>query len=308
MPETNESAIPAPEITPAPELIPAQQPPKQKCRKEYQLTDAEGKPIGRPQVFEGDTWEEVTDKIATAHLHASRKISDLRQKIKPDQQDPDFEFKSRELTEEEKWKLATELSNPATVDAALDKLLEAKLGAPPTKVQEALNRTLQTDRIQRSRAEAQAFIDEHPEFKVCVHNQNAMTKFMQAKNLAWTKKNLEFAFEQLQQDGLVLLNDPEPEVKPQPEGTTVPVEVEQRQEPIAPPAPTTGTRPRGTASSTGLFSQHSSASRSESAAQKKSDEAFAKEVYKMTSDEYKRRISTDAQFRARVNAVFAPKK
>src|SRR5271170_4049389 len=57
-------------------------------KKEYQPKDASGNPVGPPQVFEGASWQEVTDKIAEAHEHASAKIHELRSKIKPEPAPP----------------------------------------------------------------------------------------------------------------------------------------------------------------------------------------------------------------------------
>ena len=300
MADTQEQAIPATEGTGAAAPI--------KPSMTYQPKDAEGNNIGRPQVVEGETWEEVANKIRDMHMHASQHIHSLRKQIKPETvTDTGVEFKPRDLTEAERWTLTTELSNPATVDTALERAMEAKLGAPVAKVRELLNRTQETDKIQRAEQESQAWLNTHLDYKICPHNQAAMIKYLQDNKLACTQQNLSYAFETLQQDGLVLLNEPEAPVTPQPQGAEVPPADERQHEAIPPAAPTSGTRPRGAPSATGLFAHNSSAVQGESTAKKSADAAFAREALSLPPEEYKRRIMSDAKFKQRVNEVFAQK-
>ena len=60
--------------------------------------------------------------------------------------------------------------------------------------------------------EADAFLDQHPEYFVCPENQSVMTAYMVSHNLAWTYRNLEKAYLTVKANGL-LRSDPETESK-----------------------------------------------------------------------------------------------
>jgi hypothetical protein len=271
-----------------------------KYTKTYQPKDADGNPIGRAQVFESDDPQEVIDKIAHAHEMATRRMHELRKHVTGDQQELGFQFKEETLSDDERWEIAQSINDPSRMDKALDRALEARFGAPISKVREVLNKTVETDQTQRAMAETQAFVNETPEYKICKENQAAMQKYMVDNKLAWNRKNLSIAFESLAADGLVDVE--ETNALPS-EGTQVTTEPEpQTVEPIAPTAPAVVTRPRGTTSSS-LFRDHSSAIPGSGAgAGKKSDEEFAKQLAKMPQAELRRRLS-DPTFRARVDAL-----
>ena len=142
MSEPTEQAIPADEnITPTNEPVAA---PKA-FRKEYQPRDAEGNPIGRVQIFESDDAQEVIDHIAHAHEMATRRMHELRKHVVGDQQELGFQFTEQTLSDDERWEIAQSINDPSRMDSALDRALEARFGAPISKVREVLNRTVETD-------------------------------------------------------------------------------------------------------------------------------------------------------------------
>lgn len=257
---------------------------KPKYRKEYQLKDDSGKPIGPPQVFESDDPQEVIDKLAEAHQHASRKIAELRGKIQPDTAQPIPEYKPKSLSADEKWKLTQELTNPDTADSAFDRLFEARVGASPEQVRTTLRKVSETDRKIDERAEAEAFYDYNQDYQPCLQNLENLNKFFeQNPNYARTRKNLELAWEEMKRGGLAVLKS-----------TEQPKEAAKPEAEIAPQ-----TRPRGS-TSTALFSQHTSAQQ-RGWETRKANESFAEEVRKMTQAEYKRRIISDPAFRQKVD-------
>lgn len=240
--------------------------------------DAEGKAIGPPQIFEGATHQEVLDKMAEAQRNASAKIMELRGKIKPDMAPAVQTFTAKTLSADELFKIQQDMQDPAKMVDAQRKLIEAELGAPITEVRESLASSRELKSIEQGKIESQKFLDAHSEYYACPENQGAIQKFMEGedgKPLAWTKKNLEIAYEAVR-DKLV--------AKPVVTATTE----------VIPPA----TRPR--AATTALFSQHSSAS---APAGQSQDDAFRREVAAMPSAEYRRRIMSDGQFRDRVNKL-----
>lgn len=247
-------------------------------KKEYQPKDASGNPVGPLQVFEGASWQEVTDKLAQAHEHASAKIQELRKQVKPDAESAVSEFKAKDLTADELFTIQQDMQDPSKMRDALRKLNEAEFGAPAPKIREALAKVENMERVEQGKAESQKFIDAHPEYHACAENQNAIQAFMtegnNGKAFAWTKRNLDIAYEAVH-DKLVA----------KPAATTATTEV----------ISSTVTRPRAT--TTALFSQHSSAS----GPTKPSLDQFAQEVAKMPSAEYRRRLMSEPGFAQKVN-------
>lgn len=274
-----------PELTTAPEVKP-------KFRKEYQLTDAEGKAIGPPQVFEAETPEEVMDMLATAHIHASRKIHAQKQLITPETVQPSAKFMQHELTADELWDIKNKLNDPATVGEAMRRLLEAELGAPVSVVRERLTRSQEIEAQQKAEAEARKFVASHPEYNPVPENQDVIQAAMTEKGLAWTKRNLEIIYDEVK-DRLVpkpiAVSGSTPEVTPS-TPTTEPEAITSSPEPV--------TRPRG-ATSTGLMSRHATVP----ATTKQSDQSFAEEVAKMSTQEMKRRMAGDPAFVNKLNSL-----
>lgn len=253
------------DVTVTPEVIRVDATPK----------DAEGKAIGPPQIFEGATHQEVLDKMAEAQRNASAKIMELRGKIKPDAAPALQTFTAKTLTADELFKIQQDMQDPTKMRDAQRQLIEAELGAPITEVRESLASSRELKNIEQGKIESQKFLDAHAEYYACPENQGAIQKFMEGedgKPLAWTKKNLEIAYETVR-DKLVA----KPAATPAVEAIT----------------PTT--RPR--AATTALFSQHSSAS----GPAKPSLDAFAQEVAKMPSQEYRRRLMSEPGFAQKVN-------
>lgn len=264
---------------------------KPKFRKEYQLTDESGKPLGTPQVFESDNPQEVIDKIAEAHQHAMRKMYEYKGKVQPDLAQPLPEFKAKTLSADEKWKLTQELTNPETADSAFDRLFEARTGVTPEQVRQILPKVELTNRQINERAEAESFLDYNQDYQVCPQNLQSIEKFFsEHPNYARTRKNLELAWEDMKRSGLAVLKTSEHQkeaAKPE----TKPEITEQPQ-----------TRPRGS-TSTALFSQHTSAQQRGGWDTRRSNESFAEEIRKMSQAEYKRRIISDPAFRAKVDKL-----
>jgi hypothetical protein len=274
------------------------------CRKEYQIKDAAGNPVGNPQVFEGDSWEEVTDKIALAHEQATRRILDLRGKVQPTKAEQLQQYTGRDLSADEKFELSNALIDPSKTDAALDKYIESRLGAPLDKIRQTLTRAEEGAQIERARLEAQAFINKHPEFKTCSENETKMVKYIQDNQLAYTRDNLEIAMDALSEQ--LLWNDPEP--KPavtavsEDKAQEAPISAETVEQPISSrPATSASPNTRGKVPSPSLFSHNSGTTGVKS--DKAEAEALAKEISRMSPEAFRRRAETDPKFVARVNAL-----
>ena len=278
------------------------------CRKEYQLRDADGNPVGNPQVFEGETWEEVADKCAQAHERATRRILELRGKIQPAKAEQLQQYTGRDLSADEKFELSNSLIDPSKTDVALDRYIESRLGAPLDKIRQTLTRAEEAAQIERARVEAQAFLNKHPEFKTCPENETKMVKYIQENQLAYTRDNLDIAMDALNEQ--LLFNDPQP----QPAVTAVsedkaqeePISSETVEQPISSrPATSASPTTRGKAPSPSLFAHNSGTTGVKS--DKAEAEALAKEISKMSPEAFRRRAQTDPKFEARVNALLGTK-
>ena len=188
-------------------------------RREIDLGDGSG-----VQVYEGDTADELLDKIADAQKHATAKIRAQNQEIQnlkrqvitapesgeDDPAGPLPEFKGRTLTADEEFQLGQELLNPATAVKAQRKLLEAELGAPLDVARAALRRAEMTPRQIDAYRNGETFLLRHPEFVTGPGHPNvkAMTDFMTAKNMAFTLTNYERAFAALSAAGQLELRAP----------------------------------------------------------------------------------------------------
>lgn len=189
-------------------------------RREIDLKDGSG-----VQVFEGDTAEEVMDKLAEAQANATRKIADLSEKNKnlnrrvlaqPEsgEGDPDgpmIEFRPREFTSDEAFALGQRLQNPGTAAAALREAIEAGLGATFDQVRKALRRAETTPRQIRGREAAEQFLLNHPELITDEYNQKELFGYMEhpSRRMALTVQNFEIAYDALSAAGLLHLHAPQ---------------------------------------------------------------------------------------------------
>jgi hypothetical protein len=205
-----------------------------KFRKEYQPKDpSTGEPIGPPQVFEADTREELVDKIAAAHENASVRLYEIKKAAavgavldyEPEQ--PLRQIQSRALTADERIKIAELRKNPATADQATKIEMEALLGTSIEDVQKMFNKIEIDKRTAFYEAETAAWLKKHPEFVNSESNRETMWKWLVKRNVPPTTKNLEYAYEALTADGLLVVQAKRtetPAATPPPAATTAPVE------------------------------------------------------------------------------------
>jgi hypothetical protein len=186
-------------------------------RREIDLKDGSG-----VQVFEGDTAEELNDKLGEAQVNATRKIRQQEQELQSlrrqvisqpergedDPEGPLLEFKPRALSTDELFALGQRLQNPATAAAALQEGLEAGLGATLADVRRVLAKADLTPRQISANQAAESFLMRHPEFVTSPKNSDEIHGHMQRKKMAPTLKNYEIAFGELKASGLLELRAP----------------------------------------------------------------------------------------------------
>jgi Ser-tRNA(Ala) deacylase AlaX len=164
----------------------------EKVVHDYQVTDEDGKAIGRSTHFESVSLIEAIGKIMAAHINAVRYAERSRsQRFKQAADSMRVAEKSAQAKalEEEANKLAEEAVNskdPAKYREAAQKSLEAERKA----------KELAKDEAERGRLIAQAWMDEHvDDFLPCGASSQIMREYMAANGLSMGYDNLEKAFQ-----------------------------------------------------------------------------------------------------------------
>lgn len=286
-----------------------------KFRKEYQPRDpATGAAIGTPQVFEADTQEELIDKLAAAHENASVTVYKAKRAAKvgalmemePDPEVPFRVYEETVLSADDRVAMANALKDPANTPHVIKKIL-ASYGIPVDDVRQMLREK----EIEKQRdfmfEQAQLFSNDHPEYVDSEHNNQTMLKYINKHNMAWTKKNLEIAYADLTDEGLLTVRAPEQPVQvapavSEPVVAAAPVPEQTITATATPAAPIsaepTDVRPK--VSSSGLSRENSSAA--PGAPAPKAPGITAQDVARMSSTEYNLKLR-DPEFRKAVDQL-----
>jgi hypothetical protein len=280
--------------------------------EEYQTEDEDGNPIGTPTKVVGhgkteiEAERDLRAKLKAVHQSAVRKMADWKKKFRTfDESKPSPTFEPLELSAEEKYRIQRELSNPETMESALDQLLQARLGVSPEDYRKKLKDEALNLQVASGSRETTQFVDEHPEFPMGPESRKAMETAFAAKSkeredagkapLEWTAHNLELIFEELAESGQIA---PIPPTQQEVVTVKTPVETDESDntEELG-----TKIRPRGSRHSA-LSPEHSSVP-SGAGAQPTSDETFLAEVQNMTTSALRTRIRTDQKFRQRLDSI-----
>ena len=163
---------------------------------------------GHPQVFKASTKDELIEKIYNAQVSASKRINELKQEnkrlqkaVEPDPAQPTRQYEPRSLSQDEELELANEITvNPTS---AISKALKATLGMDPDELRKKLSKLDEIEQKEVIKAIGGQFIAAHPEYPISDANEKLMSQYIQKNKLAWTLKNLELAFADLVEAGLV---------------------------------------------------------------------------------------------------------
>ena len=245
------AAVPAPAPAPAPAPVVDEVPEK---RYEWQPTDENDRPLGGRQVILYRTEQEKFDKVIAANnllIRQLRKVN--REKALGSSEDVPTdaerfqnvtEFKPRELSAEDRFKIAEGLTNPETFADARDQLIESAFGVTPAKLASTLNETQRFIIQQRA---VENYIDFVNATGVLdsMNNRQVLTGWLGKRNLAPTVANFQIALNQCRQSGLIedapvvqQVTQPTPAPAPVAKVPVVPVVTEPN--PQAPVAATPG--------------------------------------------------------------------
>ena len=243
--------MPAPAPAPAPAPVVDEVPEK---RYEWQPTDENDRPLGGRQVILYRTEQEKFDKVIAANnllIRQLRKVN--REKALGSSEDVPTdaerfqnvtEFKPRELSAEDRFKIAEGLTNPETFADARDQLIESAFGVTPAKLASTLNETQRFIIQQRA---VENYIDFVNATGVLdsMNNRQVLTGWLGKRNLAPTVANFQIALNQCRQSGLIedapvvqQVTQPTPAPAPVAKVPVVPVVTEPN--PQAPVAATPG--------------------------------------------------------------------
>lgn len=302
--------------------------------KEYRIPDGNGNTLGPPQKFEGDSWEEIADKVAAAHQNAAAEMYRTKQGAKlsilmdADPEQPMYEFKEKSLSADELVGIQGLLKDPRTAAEGHKRLLEAQLGAPISKIRQNLQIAEVLSRTNDMAWEIEKFKRAQPNYVECDANKDKLIAYLTHKDRNWaiTAKNLEIAFEHLSEQGELVTRAPEPiqasvatppvaELPPQPAVATpepppqpeIPA-VATVGAPISAPAADRTAAPAVTAvgsTSTGLT--RDSGGTNHPPEPPKTKGITPAEISRMSSSQYLDRYEHDPEFKKQVDAIYNKK-
>ena len=294
-----------------------------------------------PEVFYGATQADCFKKLRKSKAHATKELRRRARKLeitdelralqvevvpyepllRPLALSPDDIFTMTERRKE----LRKKLDDPAEVLRATRELrqIEEKLYLASLSPEECARKNEETERKRFSNGynTAISWLANHPEFYNCTDNIKLLQEFMSNLNWAVTENNMDLAFSQLQEQG-VLLERPE-ETEPDQPVVAQPASVVPVATPVAvtpAPAPasaapktrtstqaaTTGALPAATkvmrpGSSTGMPATR----RSDSVPVAVTPRLTAEEYHRTPASEMKRRYDREPAYRAQVDALIA---
>jgi hypothetical protein len=202
---------PKPAVAKSDDEPPVEPKSEKKFRREIDLGDGGGK-----QVFEADTPEELLDKLADAQLNATRKIRELNRQVKRAKRvfkpaapaptsvaDPEI----KPLTQDEEFMLGAQFSQMPR--KSFERLFEAVVGMKPSQFKTELDQVRAFKEAQDANKAAQEFLADHKDdYLPTPENYQAIQGFLDSHSLPMTRENLEEAFEELNESGL--LEPPQP--------------------------------------------------------------------------------------------------
>jgi hypothetical protein len=260
------------------------------------INNAEGK---RVSTFKGKTMREVTEQVLNSQVHANREIARLR---KPDVGRAPLRVQPKELTDGDRLRLSSEITDPNRVVEAVEEIVTARQGIAPDKVGAEFARSSEREQDDYYGQEAKAFMTAHPDFYPVPQNRDALFDELKANGWDLTRNNLAIVFGTLKESGNLIewptdqrASDPTHEPQPQP------VYINGNGNANGQPAqPAPQPRPR-TIATTGL--RNSDASGTPPPPQSRKAKYTRADIEKMSRAEYNERLQSDPDFRRQVDAM-----
>lgn len=242
--------------------------------------------------FKGKSIKEVADKILESQAEANLTIRKL---MRPDSGRRPLKVQRKELTPDDRFRLATEMTDPAKVVDAVTEIVTAKQGIAPDVLGSSLEGMDEAALANYYQTEARAFVNENPDYYPDDGQVNMRALFAELEARGWdlTRNNLSMVYQSLNADHKMIAwptgdDLPEPEPPAQLNGTREP----------NPPRPTTpNIRPRSI--STGIRGSDANATAPPPPKKQKLTRA---DIERMPRTEYMDRLR-DPAFRKEVDAL-----
>jgi hypothetical protein len=214
-PTTSLAPVEEPVVAPVVEPVVAEVPvapvevPEQ--RYTWQPTDENDKPIGGLQVIlyrtEQEKFERMQEKsvLLLRQLRKERREKALGVEERVDDAEKFqgvVEFKSRDLTADERFKISQGIANPESFVDARDQLVESVFGAKPSVVASTLNE-MQRIIVQQRAVENYIEFVNSTGFNDTPENRSIVTGWLGTRNLAPTVANFAIAQKRLKEAGLL---------------------------------------------------------------------------------------------------------
>lgn len=251
----------------------------------------------RTSTFKGKSYKEVADKLLTSQVQANRQLVRFQ---KPDKGKPPLNVEPKQLTPDDRFRLATAITDPGQVVEAVTEIMTAQTGIAPDKLGQEFLRQSNEEQDRFFGQEADAFMKEHPEYYPVQQNRDALFGLLIERKWDLTRNNLAMLFQELsEKDEMIAWPDgdqePPPEPTPPPSGNPPRPNGHTA---AAAPAPTP--RPRSIA--TGIRNSDATAQRPP---QPKKQQFTRADIERMSRVEYTQRLQTDPDFRRQVDAMGA---
>lgn len=254
-------------------------------------------------IFKGKTIEEVAEKLLIGQTQANREISRLFKKLRPDQGRKPLKQQTKVLSTDDKFRLASEMSDPDKVVGAVQEIVNSTGKVPLEQIAE---KALENDQKQSDEfyaAEARAFREEFPEYYNTDKNRDALFDELKANGWDLTRNNLAIVYNTLKEreelepwpvEGATPIEGNREGGNSAPATAPVPIAVPNGKPEPPPPSP----RPRSIA--TGLRNSDASALPPPPPRKKLYTRA---DIEMMSRTEYTRKLQEEPGFRQQVDAM-----
>jgi hypothetical protein len=319
-PTTSLAPVPevvVPAVVPAavePIVAPAPVVPALELRHTWQPTDENDKPIGGLQVIVYHTEQEKFEKMQEKTVLLLRQLRKERREkaLGTSEERVDdaekfqnvVEFKPRDLSADERFKISQGIASPETFAEARDQLLESAFGVKPSVLASTLN-DLNRAAIQQRAVENYIEFLQATGFHDSPENRALVTGWLGTRNLAPTVANFQIAQNRLKEAGLL---QEAPAVRQEPVVVPTPAVVAPVEQEPKPQVPTTPTPALVSPESQAKRHSHVPSGLTASIASPAGTPSVGgismtlADIDKMSGDEYKQR-SRDPQFVKLVNQL-----
>lgn len=183
---------------------------------EWQPKDDHDRPMGGKQVIKYRTNEELLSGFEKQNTELQKALRKERKNNRlgindqapiPESAvrfDDIAEFKPRDLTPDDRVRLARDLTDPERSGEAVDTIFESSVGVKPQVLRNTLSRLQENNLMLMAKLEADAFIGDNPGYHKCRENFETITDWLVKENLAPVRDNFQLAYDTLSASGLML--------------------------------------------------------------------------------------------------------